>query len=38
MEDPLAVQVDLVLYIILERTWKQARNETLKVHEMEQLY
>ncbi len=23
---------------VLERTWKQARNETLKVHEMEQLY
>ncbi len=23
---------------ILETTWKQARNETLKVHEMEQLY
>jgi hypothetical protein len=23
---------------LLERTWKQARNETLKVHEMEQLY
>jgi len=23
---------------VLERTWKQARNETLKVHEMKQLY
>jgi hypothetical protein len=23
---------------ILERTWKQARNETFKVHEMKQLY
>jgi hypothetical protein len=23
---------------LLERTWKQARNETLKVHEMERLY
>jgi hypothetical protein len=23
---------------ILETTWKQARNETFKVHEMEQLY
>jgi hypothetical protein len=22
----------------LERTWKQARNETFKVHEMKQLY
>jgi hypothetical protein len=23
---------------LLETTWKQARNGTLKVHEMEQLY
>jgi hypothetical protein len=23
---------------LLETTWKQARNERLKVHEMEQLY
>jgi hypothetical protein len=23
---------------ILETTWKQTRNETLKVHEMKQLY
>jgi hypothetical protein len=23
---------------LLERTWKQTRNETLKVHEMKQLY
>jgi hypothetical protein len=23
---------------LLETTWKEARNETLKVHEMEQLY
>ncbi len=23
---------------ILERTWKQTRNETFKVHEMKQLY
>jgi hypothetical protein len=25
-------------YVILEITWKQARNERFKVHEMEQLY
>jgi hypothetical protein len=23
-----------IMYILLETTWKQARNETLKVHEM----
>jgi hypothetical protein len=26
------------LELLLETTWKQARNETLKVHEMKQLY
>jgi hypothetical protein len=27
-----------VSWILLETTWNQARNETFKVHEMEQLY
>ncbi len=27
-----------VVLFLLETTWKEARNETFKVHEMEQLY
>jgi hypothetical protein len=27
-----------ITIILLETTWKQARNETFKVHEMEQLF
>jgi hypothetical protein len=26
------------VYMVLETTWNQARNEIFKVHEMEQLY
>ncbi len=26
------------MWVVLETTWKQARNESFKVHEMEQLY
>jgi hypothetical protein len=33
----LVMDSKLLLYI-LETTWKQIRNETFKVHEMEQLY
>jgi hypothetical protein len=35
---PKSIGGDVPLKKVLETTWNQARNETFKVHEMEQLH